>query len=194
MSRDLQNLEQLVDHIAGLAKQEDEVSLGLVVDSVGSRSFGPLLLVVGLMLASPLSGIPTMSVFAAAFVLLIALQMLIGRRHFWLPDWLLRRSINRDRVLKAMHWSRPPARFVDRLTKPRFSTMVGRGGSYAIAALCVCLGLMLPVLELVPFSSSAVGVALAAMGLALVSRDGLLVLIGLGWIGSTVGLVLFNMQ
>ncbi len=192
MVRELRNLEQLFKHIASLADQKGAVSLGIVVESVGHRSFGPLLLVIGLTLASPLSGIPGMASVSAAFILLIAVQLLIGRDYFWLPRWLLDRSLSRDQILTALRWVTPPARFVDRLTRPRLTLLVRRAGAYLTAALCVCIALVMPVFELVPFSASAIGLALAALGLALVAQDGLLALIAFAVIGATFGFVVVN--
>lgn len=192
MVQELRNLEQLFNHIATLANEKGDVSLGIVVESTGQRSFGPLLLVIGLILSSPLSGIPGMTSVSAAFILLIAAQLLIGRHHFWLPHWLLARSLNKSQVLTALRWITPPARFVDRLTRPRLTFLVSRPGAFVIAAFCVCVAFVMPVFELVPFSASAVGVALAALGLALVAQDGLLALIAFSVIGATFGFVVVN--
>tara|TARA_R110001599_G_scaffold8837_2_gene43915 strand:+ start:763 stop:1317 length:555 start_codon:yes stop_codon:yes gene_type:complete len=174
----------MLEHIAGLAKDAEQVSLAQVVDSVGDRSFGPLLLIIGLTLFSPLSGVPGMAIFSGMFVLLIALQMLLGRKYFWLPGFMLNRSIAQDKLTKAIGWLKPGARRIDRMIKPRLNFMLHPSSTYLIAALCVLIGAALPFLELVPFSSSIVGLALAILGLSLVARDGLLVLIALAVIGA----------
>ena len=192
MVQELRNLEQLFTHIATLADHNGELSLGIVVESIGHRSFGPLLLIIGLTLSSPLSGIPGLTSISAAFIMLIAAQMLIGRRYFWLPHWLLDRSLNSRQVMTTVRWLMPSARMIDRLTRPRWLFLVSRSGSYMTAALCVCIAMIMPMFELVPFSASAVGVALAALGLALVAQDGLLALIAFAVIGATFGLALVN--
>lgn len=192
MVQELRNLEQLFNYIATLANENAGVSLGIVVESIGHRSFGPLLLIIGLILSSPLSGIPGMTSISAAFILLIAVQLLLGRRYFWLPRWLLDRSLSQAQVIKALRWITPPARVVDRLTRPRLFFLVSRSGAYVTAALCVCIAMIMPMFELVPFSASAVGVALAALGLGLVAQDGLLALIAFSAIGATFGLAVVN--
>tara|TARA_R110000796_G_scaffold526_4_gene1732 strand:+ start:248 stop:907 length:660 start_codon:yes stop_codon:yes gene_type:complete len=184
-----QNLEQMLDQIAGLAGDQQRIYMRQVVESVGSRSFGPLLLVIGVTLFSPLSGIPGMAVFAGLFVMLIALQMLIGRKNFWLPAFILNRSVPQQKLLKAIDWVKPGARRIDRLIKPRLSFMMHPSSSYLLAGLCVTVAAGLPFLELVPFSSSIVGLALAILGLALVARDGLLVLIAVGFIVAAASLL-----
>ncbi len=190
MAASMHNLEEMLEHVAGLAEGEDKVSMGQVVESVGDRSFGPLLLMMGLTLFSPLSGVPGMAIFSGLFVLLIAVQMLIGRKHFWLPGFILKRAVAQDKLIKAIEWVKPLARRVDRLIKPRLNFMLHPSSTYLIAGLCVLIGAALPFLELVPFSSSIVGLALAVLGLALVSRDGLLVLISVAFIGAAASLAI----
>src|SRR5690606_6693656 len=89
MPQEFDSLELMLEHIAGAAHEHERVSLGLVVETIGSRSFGPLLLMVGVVLASPLSGIPGMPTMMSLMVLLIAVQLLFGGKNFWLPHWLL---------------------------------------------------------------------------------------------------------
>lgn len=192
MPKKLQNLEQLLDHMVQLAEGEAEVSLGMVVESIGNRAFGPLLMLIGLILVSPFSGVPGMAVTMAIFVALMASQLLMGRRRFWLPGWLLNRSVKRDRLLGAVRRLRPLARRVDRLLRPRLTTLVDNGATYVIAALCLLIALGMPMMEMVPFSASAAGVALGAFGLSLVVQDGLLVLLAGGWIVATFVLIVVN--
>ncbi len=193
MDESPQNLEQLLKHVDGLAEGQEQVSMRTVVDSIGRRSFGPLLLIMGVVLFSPLSGIPGMAIFAGIFVMLIALQMLFGRSNFWLPAFILDRSVPRDRLEKAINWVLPTARRIDRLIKPRLNFMLHPSSTFLIAGLCVAVAAGLPFLELVPFSSSIVGLALAILGLALVARDGLLVLIAVCLIVTAAGLLLSNL-
>lgn len=188
----LRNLQQLLDHLARLGRGRDEVSLRLVVKSIGSRSFGPLLMLVGILLASPLSGIPGMATTMAVFILLIAVQMLLGRKEFWLPEWLLNRSVNHDHLLKAIAWMQPAARRIDSVLRPRLTVLVTNGAAYVIAFICVLISIGLPMMELVPFSASVAGLALAAFGLALVINDGVLVILAVALVLATFSVAVVN--
>lgn len=179
MNQPLQNLEQLLERVNELAHHNNRVSIEMVVESIGSRSFGPLLMLIGITLFSPLSGIPGMSFFMAAFVLLVAVQMLIGRKSFWLPHFILNRSVEHNKLQKALDWLSKPARGIDRVLTPRLTFLVQTSGSYGIAALCVIVGLCMPMMELVPFSSSVAGLGLLILGLSLVAHDGLLALLAI---------------
>ncbi|WP_323843970.1 exopolysaccharide biosynthesis protein [Microbulbifer magnicolonia] len=177
MADEFTGLHQLLAHIDKTARDSERVSLEMVVTAVGLRSFAPLLLLVGLILFSPLSGIPGVPTTMALLVLLVTVQLLLGRRHFWLPQWLLRRSISKDKLQKALRWLEKPARFIDRWLRPRLQFLVKRSGTYLIASICTVIALALPFMEIVPFSATIAGLALAAFGLALVAHDGLLALV-----------------
>jgi len=106
-----------------------------------------------------------------------------------LPEWLLKRSLKKQRLCKAIEWMRPAARFIDRGLRPRLSFLVNHSGTFVIASLCTIIALGLPAMELVPFSSSIAGFALAIFGLALVAQDGLLVLVALTVTAGVAGLL-----
>ena len=172
-------LEQLIDQIAGAEQQRGhQVSLEDVLSHIGRRSFGPLLLLVGLVTMAPLVGdLPGVPTLMAIIVFLTAVQLLLGRDYFWFPDWLLRRSISNETLRKVTHWCRKPARFVDRLLRQRLVVFARGPANYAIAIVCLLIAAAMPLMEVVPFSANGAGLALAAFGLALIARDGLLALI-----------------
>lgn len=189
---DPRNLEQLLNHIARVSANQERVSIGTVVNSVGQRSFAPLLLVIGAILTSPLSGIPGLPTTMAIFVLLVAVQLLVGRDHFWLPQWLLNRSVPRARLLQAIHWLQRPAQLVDRAVKPRLTFFVRGTGQYTIAAICIVIALGVPLLEIVPFLATLAGVVLTMFGLSLVAYDGALALLAFVLTAVAFGLVLYG--
>jgi hypothetical protein len=84
----------------------------------------------------------------------------------------------------ALTWLQRPARFVDRITRPRLTVMVRGPSIYVIAMICLSIACLLPLMELILFSSSVAGAVLVVFGIALVSRDGLLAL--LGYVTTTV--------
>lgn len=177
MTQEITSLEQMLDRIVESADSKGRVSFGRIVESIGDRSFGPLLLMVGVIMTSPLSGMPGVPTTMGVLVLLIAGQLLFRRDHFWLPGWVLERSLEQRTVSKAIGWLRPPARFVDRWLRPRLPSCIRGGSIYLISLICVAIAALMPMMELVPFSAHIAGLALTAFGLALISRDGLLSLI-----------------
>jgi len=193
MTQEIKSLEEMLDRIDESADNEGRVSLGRLVESVGNRSFGPLLLMVGVIMTSPLSGMPGVPTTMGVLVLLIAGQLLFRRDNFWLPRWVLRRSIAQSKIHKAVKWLRPAARFIDRWLRPRLPAFIKGFSIYLISLVCAVIAAVMPMMELVPFSAHGAGVALTAFGLALISRDGLLALLAFLVTALTFGLVLYQM-
>lgn len=177
MPEQLNNLEQLLDRIEKAAKGKDHVSLEVIIKEIGSRSFGALLLMAGIILASPLSGIPGMPSTMGLFILLVSAQLFFRRDNFWLPHWLLNRSADQKKLYNILEWLRPSASFIDRWIQPRLKFFINGISIYFMAFTCLLIAIGLPLMELVPFSASAVGIILAAFGLSLIAHDGFLALL-----------------
>jgi len=190
------NLNELLDRFDEAAEESEKVSLDVIMDAVGRRSFGPLLLLAGLIISSPGVGdIPGVPTILGLFVLMIAGQLVFGRDHFWLPQWLLKRSVSREKLKKmtSSKWVRKPARFVDRLLKERLEILVGQKGTYAIAIVSSVISLAMPLTEFVPLSANGVGAGIVAFGVALIARDGLMALIGYVIAAATITLATFGL-
>lgn len=206
--RDAISLEMLLTHLSELCdthSQDDRagdehdragdegaghVRVGDIIHVVGDRSFAPLLMLVGMLLVSPLSGVPTFPSMVAGIVLLVTLQMLCGRRHFWLPARLLNIQVPCDKLQTALTWLQRPARFIDRITKQRLAVLVRGPSIYVIAVICLSIACLLPLMELILFSSSVAGAVLVVFGVALVARDGVLALLGYSITAITIAVVL----
>lgn len=186
-------MEDLLDRLLQTASQAGDVSIADMLAATGRRSFGPTLLVAGLVVFSPLSGIPGLPSVVAALVVLIAAQMLFGHRHFWLPQWVLKWKVSAALLQRAIRIFRPVARVMDRLTRTRLSILTGGLAQYPIAVLCLLIALTMPPLELVPFANSLAGAALSAFGLALVTDDGVLALIAVAFCATGIGLIVWQM-
>ncbi|PLW81469.1 exopolysaccharide biosynthesis protein [Kineobactrum sediminis] len=193
LDHEVKNLEELLDQLDRATETDhSRITVEEIVSAVGTRSFAPLLLLVGVLITSPLSGIPLFPTLSAIIVALVSAQMLAGRRHFWLPPWLLHRTVPRERMKSATRWLRPSARFIDHLLKPRLIFLVKGPATVVIAVFCLIIATGMPLLELIPFSSSLAGTALGIFGLSLVSRDGLLALIAYVTAGATLWLAIYG--
>jgi len=191
---DLTNLEQLLDRIGEAAAERSDVSLGAILDVVGRRSFGPLLLVAGLITLAPIIGdIPGVPTVMGILVILIAAQVLLRQEHFWLPEWMLRRSVSEEKLRKMLSWLRRPARFIDKFLRPRLTLFTRKAGTIVIAIVCVQVALAMPFMELVPLSANIAGLVLTVFGLALIACDGLLVLTGFSVLVLSIGVAAFSL-
>lgn len=181
----------LEDVLAGMARAAEQageaVSVGALMHQFGRRSFGPLLLVPALIGLTPLGAIPLLPSAMAVVVILIAGQLLIGLRHFWLPRVLLERTVPRDKLDTAIEKTRPVAAVVDRLLRPRLTWLTRAPFVYPAALVCVLVALTVPPLEVVPFACALSFLSIGLFALALTADDGLLTLLafavalGAGW-------------
>ncbi|MBT2772426.1 exopolysaccharide biosynthesis protein [Halomonas sp. ISL-60] len=188
------NLTDLISSIEHMKQDASRVSVDNVVQAVGRRSFGPLLLVAGLITLAPIIGdIPGMPTLMAVLVLLVSVQLLTGRESFWLPGWLLKRSLSRQKFDKGIKWMKKPARWIDGLLQVRLPWLTGYIGIRVTAVVCLLIALAMPPMEFIPFSANGAGLALALLGLGLVARDGIALLLGFALFAATCVLIVMNL-
>lgn len=170
-----------------------KLSVGELVEAIGRRSFGPLLLLGGLLGMTPVAAIPTAPTIIALVNILIAGQLLFGRDAIWLPKWLANLSVKAGRVKKAVKVARKPATVVDKVARPRLAVLTGPLADRVVAGVCVLIAAATPPLEFLPFVAFVPSLAIATFGLALIARDGLLVLIGLLVSAGAVGFGIWSL-
>ena len=171
-----ESLGEILDRFDELAQQGTRVAVADLVDAVGTRSYGPFLVVPALIELSPVGGVPGVPTALAAVVVLFAAQMLFGRRRLWMPGWVARRSLGAQRLARLVAAVRPMAQRMDRWFHGRLRALTSGIGLRVAALACIALALLVPPLELFPFASSAPMGAIALIGLALLVRDGVLMI------------------
>lgn len=183
------SLGEILDRFEELARQEPRVAVADMVDAVGTRSYGPFLIVPALIELSPVGGVPGVPTALAALVALFAVQMLLGRRRLWIPQWVARRGLGAPRLTRLVAAVRPLAQRMDRWFHGRLRALTSGVGMRVAALVCIALALLVPPLELFPFASSAPMGAIALIGLALLVRDGALMVLASLLAGGAVWLV-----
>lgn len=172
-SASLMSILKRVENAAG----DETMSVGEIVDLVGQVSFAPLLIVPAIALVSPLSGIPLFSSTMGLIIFLVSFQMLLRRENLWLPRWVLRMRASRRRVRSVFERLHPFVRWLDRRTETRLTVFTHQPLVIIPQILCVLSGMLLPVLEIVPFSSSMIGLSVALLGIGIFARDGVLLVL-----------------
>lgn len=176
---DPHSVGEILDCLDELAGQRDEVSIGAIVGSFGNRSYGPALMVPLLIDWSPLGGIPGVQSFLALTAAIVAAQMMVGRKHLWLPGFIARRSIGSANLCKGAARMRGVARFMDRHFHGRLKRLTLAPFSRIAAGVVIVICLAVPPLDLIPFGGSGPMLAIAMFGLAILVRDGVLMIVAL---------------
>jgi len=185
-----EDLEGLLDELQAVASAKGpKITAEEVYHAVGERSFGPLLLIAGLLGMTPVSAVPGAPTAIAVLTILVAGQLLIGRKTFWLPRRMLKLSVAADELTGTVKVARKPAAVVDRLVKPRLSFLTGGVADRVVAVACIVVAAAVPPLELLPFVAFIPATAIAAFGLGLLARDGALILLALLASAGTLGLL-----
>jgi hypothetical protein len=175
------NLSGVLDEIGAKVSTDetpDSLTLDEIIDAVGRRTYGPLLLVIGLFAISPATIVPGMTWLSAALTLVVAGQMALGLRRIWLPKSALQAQIPRDAVLSGLEKARPWARRVDAFLKPRLTFLSAPPFVNLIALLVIGAALITFPLGLIPFAPLAPGLAVVFFGLGMTARDGLWLALG----------------
>ncbi|MFD1944151.1 exopolysaccharide biosynthesis protein [Paradevosia shaoguanensis] len=172
-------LEGLIDAIAARAAQGESISVATIQEIAGDRIAGPLLFFPAMIVVSPLSLIPTLPTIVGTTVVLIAGQLIAGRKSIWLPSRLSKAALSPERTRKALEFIRPVVKWIEKLSWARLTFLTDGLGMRLAAMVCILVALTMPPLELVPGASTSAGTIIATFGLALTTRDGLLLLAAL---------------
>lgn len=171
IARDLP--ERTSDIVARVARenQASSISVGQLVDALKDRSFGVILI----FFALPNAVIPISWVLGVP-ILLLGLQMMIGRQEPWLPNIMERQQIGNETFNKIAAYVVKYLSKIESLLKPRWCWLSTDLAERFIGAYIVFLAAVLIVP--VPFGNAlpAFGISIIAAGL--IEKDGVAVLVG----------------
>lgn len=174
-------LDTMVEGVSG-----DKVTLGELLDTVQTRSYGPLLLVPAMVAASPIGAVPGMSVVTGTIIILVAVQLLGGRKYPWIPKRLRDFEFNRERLSATRKKLQPWLEWAERPIQTRMTRLVEPPVEQGIAVVCIALALLFYPLAVVPFGVFLPATAIMFFALSLSARDGLLTLFAVGLTGATL--------
>ena len=161
----------------------DTVTLEEILHRFSRRAFGVLVLVATLPAFLPLPA--GAGAISGPLVALLGAQMLFGMRHPWLPARLRRRGIPRSRFRRFSERMHPWLLKVERLVKPRLAGFTEHLASHLISGLLLLLlGILLSLP--IPLTNYPIGLLILAYAVALIERDGVLLLIAWGLGAATV--------
>ncbi|HCS52430.1 exopolysaccharide biosynthesis protein [Rubinisphaera sp.] len=175
---DVNTLTDLLDDVEE-GTNGDQITIGEMLDTIDTRSFGPILLLPAAIALSPIGAIPGMSIVTGTIIILFAGQLLLGRRHPWLPGFIESVEFPRKKLKKTSKEMRPWAKYVDSALHKRLTFLTQRPFDSIVAGICIVLSLLFYPLALVPWGVALPSGAIVLFSLGLTSRDGLFVLVGL---------------
>lgn len=164
----------------------DLLSLEMLMAGLGRRAFGMLLFVAILPAFIP---IPVGGAISGPLVILIGLQLLVGRRRPWLPRSVARRGPHRSTLVRFDNHISPWLARLERLVRPRMRQVLLRPlAAVYTGLLLVFLGFLLSLP--IPLTNYLFGTLLLLFALAMLERDGALMLVA--WAGGTAAIAVFG--
>src|SRR5690606_20602698 len=82
------NITEVLEQVEEKTEGEARISIGEFLDTFEHRGYGPLLLIIALLIVLPTGGIPGIPTLLGLIIILIASQLAWGRSAPWLPKWL----------------------------------------------------------------------------------------------------------
>jgi hypothetical protein len=162
-----------------LRMRKAELSVGELMERLEDADGpGPVLFALTLPVMVPMP--PGVSMVLALPLLMVAPQIVLGRRKLWMPKFLSSRTVKREELVKLLHRVLPALGKFEKLVHPRLTFLTGPIGARMVGAACtlIALVLVLPI----PFANLVPSIAMGVFSLGLTRRDGLLVLAGYGLI------------
>ena len=135
-----------------------------------ARAWGGLLVIFAAINVIPLP--PGVNIFFAIPLMIVSAQMAFGRASPWFPARIDRRGVTKDvlrRLVAKIEWVESR---VERMFKPRLARLTGPTATRLIGVACFILAMfaMLPIVHVAPAA------VIVLFGLALIYRDGALVI------------------
>jgi hypothetical protein len=153
----------------------ERISIQDLIDGLGERSWGFALLLFGLL--SAIAIIPGLATITAVPLFFFGLQMLIGYRTPWLPGFIARRDLGRADLEKAIVAGKPIMQYIERICRPRLTFLINRSSERVLGLLVFVLAMIIALPG--PFTNFPPGMAIVFMSIAIIERDGLMLLAGL---------------
>jgi hypothetical protein len=178
----------LSQRLAQIVAEEgpDRLTFSGLASKLQARAWGGLLVIFAAINVIPLP--PGASIFFAIPLMIVSAQMVFGRATPWFPARIDRRGVTKDelsRLVAKMEWIESR---VERMFKPRLGSLTGPGATRLIGVACFILALltMLPIVHVAPAA------VIILFGLALIYRDGALVIAAgvIGVVGAIVAVAL----
>ena len=165
----------------------DHLALRDLVGGLGRSTFGVLLFIATMPAFIPIPGVA--GALSGPLVVLIGLHLLILLRKPWLPDFIARRGPQRSTLIRFDRVGDRWLRWLEKLVQPRLTAMIDHPLATIFTGLqLVLLGILLALP--IPFTNFMFGGLLLLYALALLERDGALMLIS--WAAGVVAIYVFS--
>jgi hypothetical protein len=153
--------------------EDERLSFTSLAAQLHSRAWGGLLFIFAAINVLPLP--PGTSVFFAIPLMIVSAQMVLGRASPWFPARIDRRGVKKTELERLIAKISGLEARIERVLKPRLGSLTGPTATRIIGIVCFLLALLAAIP--IPLVHMAQAAAILLFGLALIYRDGALVIV-----------------
>ncbi len=169
----------LVDALDRMVGDRDRVPLGEVVDTLGARGHGPIVLTLAAFMMLPTGMIPFMPTVIGVLLILVGIEMLVGRQGLAIPGRLARFELRGDLLRAGLRRARPATVRLGRYLYPRAHWLVhGTASLVVIALILISAAGVMAVIGGIPGLPLILCAPALLFGLGLTAGDGVVVAVG----------------
>jgi hypothetical protein len=156
----------------------DYFSLGWLLSTLRQRSFGVVMLFLGVLATAPIgSSVPGLMLAA------VAVQMILGSRDAFFPRFVSERRLPTQYLFRLGGRAIPVLQYLERVVHPRWPLAFDVGKRFVGVEVLLLTAVLL--LTPIPFSNIAPAVLIVVISLAYIEEDGLLL-----WLAFSAGIIL----
>ena len=155
----------------------ESISLKELILKLESRGFGILMFLFSFPMAIPLPYPPGFTTILGLPLFFFAIQMMLGTKNPWLPEWIAKKELKISHVKFAINGTSKIFLKLEKLMRPRllfFSSTNGEKLIGAVSFLCA-ISIVLPIF----LGNSIPSAGIMLMSIGFLYKDGIMIMIGI---------------
>lgn len=175
-------ISDLLTKVIEESEDREDVSFEFLLDTFGTRTFAPILLIPAMLILTPIGAIPGLPSIVGIFILIVSSQLIIGLKHPWVPEKIDKFSVNRKKLLSTLaklDKIKKPINYFENLLNPRIKFLTSNKIDWIYGILISLLAISMIPLEIIPFAAFLPATGICLISVALLSRDGILAILAL---------------
>ena len=162
-------LRAVIDEATG-----EVISIREIIEAFGERAFGFVLILFSLPNCVP--NVPGVAGIVGTPVLIFGIQMMLGHKRPWLPDFILRQTVSVSKFKRLIDIAEPKLQKLESFCRPRLTGLFGPLGDRVVGffAFLVALSVLIPF----PGTNFPPSIALVIASIAVMEEDGYLLIAG----------------
>lgn len=179
--------------IVVVENKKETMTIGEIKNALHERGFGILMAIAAIPLCLPVPVPPGYTTLFSIPLFIFSVQMVLGMRAPWLPEWIEKKVVKRADLEKIVTKATPWLQKIETRMHPRMTYISVHTWERIIGifSFVFAVSIALPI----PGTNFPPGWGILVMSLGLLSRDGVMILIGMiiGTIGIGITMIILAM-